>query len=182
MLPRPAPRLAARSRHLLRALVALLLAGVGADASAQASSAINAVATLGQGINVTVTRTLTWPAALLPGVASIVAATDATAAAVTLDGAGGDEVSVNFTFPSTLTGPGGATLPLDTWTLCYGTSSTQSACTAYPVASLPLVTRLPQAGGGVIYLWIGAAARPGSTQASGSYTGSLSVLALYTGN
>lgn len=176
----------ARRRRLAVSLLGVLvliaaLTAAATEAMGQSSGSINAVASVGNGVNVTATQALTWPGGLFPGVSTTIAATDPAAGAIELDGAGGDEVSVSFTFPSTLTGPGGTTLPLDTWTLCYGTTTTQGACTLYPVASLPLVQRLPKQGGR-LYLWVGTTARPGVAQTVGSYTGQLAVLALYTGN
>jgi hypothetical protein len=169
-----------RSFVLTTVALAALLGAPGRSARAQVSGQITAQAGLGAQVGVNGQQNLTWAGNAYPGVPKTVAATDPTAARFQLTGSPATaEMSVTVNPPTELAGPGGAMLAIDGWSLCVGSTATQSGCSAYAWASLPMVRRLVA---GQLYLWIGARVAPTPSQAAGTYVGVLEVVALFTGN
>ena len=119
---------------------------------------------------------------LFPGVPATVPRTDAVRAGqFDLRGRQRAEVRINFTLPGSLTAPGGRTLRL-TFAAGdggYSVNNTIGAATAFD-PRVPLVTRL--GNGGRLFVWLGGTALPTPTQAAGTYTGTLTLTAAYTGN
>ena len=120
--------------------------------------------------------------AVLPGVPEIVPWTDAAnAGRFSLTGAKNAEVRITFTLPAALIAPGGRTL-----TLQFGASdgafntqnSTAAASTFDP--RVALVTRFGQQGR--LFFWLGGRALPTTTQVAGTYDGTITLTAAYTGN
>lgn len=153
----------------------------GGAAVAQAQSAqISVQAGLGPQVAVTGQQNLTFGSGLFPGVTrSVDPRTGATAARFYITGVAGDEVSITVNAPSQLTGqvPG---LPIDTWRYCSGFTAVQASCVLE--TSMPFTRTLTVTTPGQLWVWIGATARPTAAQRAGLYTGTLELVAAYTGN
>jgi hypothetical protein len=112
---------------------------------------------------------------LTPGVPKTVLRTDAVGAA-RFDLLGGPNryVLVQLTLPTTMSGPGGATIPLRYGPGAAGYSETQAvaAQAAFDPAQ-SYQARLSNTGQGAVF--VGATASPAATQRPGSYTGTITL-------
>ncbi|HEU4699453.1 MAG TPA: hypothetical protein VFS40_09755 [Gemmatimonadales bacterium] len=119
-------------------------------------------------------RDLTFQS-LTPGVPKQIRRTDAVNAA-RFDLLGGPNrwVLVQFTLPTAMSGPGGATLPLTYGPAAAGYSETQTITTQTVFdPAQPYQARLSNTGRGAVFL--GATATPAPTQRPGSYTATVTL-------
>jgi hypothetical protein len=161
-------------RTAMRAGVAVLAAMAVAVGTGKAEAQ-------GRPLSVTGQNQLTF-ATVFPGVPEMVSYTDAVnAGAFQVRGIKDAEVALTFTLPSKLQAPGARTL-----NLLFGPSdgawnrlnSVATARTFDP--RVVLTVQLSQQGR--LFLWLGGTALPTATQAAGSYTGTVTLTAAYTGN
>lgn len=123
-----------------------------------------------------------------PYAAKTIAFTDNSAAGgrarFTLSGEGGAELSLTVNVPSTIAS-GGNTLPVGTFVLRRHTADSDVAGTDLSLASgdnTVTANLTGTAGGaGAMYLRVIGTATPGGAQATGSYTGIITVTVNYTG-
>lgn len=162
---------------LRTAFGALALAVLASDASAQGASVV-ASATVEQPLAVSGVRSLDF-GSVFAGVKKSIAYGAATGAKVSLIGVADADVNFSFTLPTALTS-GGNTLPIGGWTGCHNTVDAAAACTTFTPSSSAATARL-SAELGTLYVFIGATVSPTGTQLQGSYTGSVTITATYTG-
>ena len=130
----------------------------------------------GQGRPLTVTgaQSLSF-GTLLPGVPAVVSRTDAARSGqFAIQGPHGTQAQLNFTLPSVLSGPGGATLPVVFGGGDAGYSDSQNI--GSQVGFDPrqgFVITFGQQGRGSVFL--GGTARPAPTQRAGSYTATITL-------
>jgi uncharacterized protein DUF4402 len=153
----------------------LALAALATTANAQAS--INVTADVSTQLTVAGTRALDF-GTVFPGFTKAVAATNGSSGKFTLNGGPGAQVNVTFVLPTNLTS-GVNTLPIASWTGCRNTTDTPSGCLSFTPSATGITT--PLGTGGVLVLFVGASVTAGATQASGTYTGTVSITAAYTG-
>lgn len=171
---------------LAAALAAVALPGGASVAHAQssASGSITASAEIIAPISVTVTQaTLNFNRIVRGGPAKTITADSATSGRFYVQGAGGTGLSITVTLPATIDNAA-ATLPLSGLTATVGTSDA-SGNTALTLTSGSANTTQTLPGSGDterLYFRIGATATPGAgTTANGTYTGTISISAAYTG-
>ena len=145
---------------------------------AQAQSAtINATATVVTALTVTGNAPLAF-GNVYQGVNKPVAYADAGSGRMSIAGFNTAQVALTFTLPSNLTS-GAATLPIDTWDVARNTTNVTTGAASMAVTSGTPVNANLSAGN--LYLFIGATVRPGALQAAGSYSGTITLAAAYTG-
>jgi uncharacterized protein DUF4402 len=135
----------------------------------------------GRPLNVSGTQLLDF-GAVLPGVQQIVPWNDAASGGrFSITGAKGSEVRLTFTLPASLIATGGRTLPLQFGPSdgAWNTQNTAATASTFD-PRVPLVTRLSNQGR--LFFWLGGKALPSGTQAAGTYNGSITLTAMYTGN
>lgn len=116
---------------------------------------------------------------LLPGVPTTIAPTNsASCGEFTLTGNKNEMVSVSFSLPTYMTGPGGARLPLTFGgnSAGYSRSSSPSDETTFDPAQAQVV-QLAHNGTGALYL--GGTASPGTAQHAGSYLATVTLTATF---
>jgi hypothetical protein len=165
-----------RTPSVLRlALVALgSLCGV-ASAHAQNNASATVTATVQQPVTVSKNNDLSF-GNVFPGVDKSIAVTAGGAAKFTVAGQATTPVNLTFTIPGTITS-GGNNLTLGNWTGHYATTDVTSGGTTFtPSASATTATL---SGSGALYVYVGATAQPTTTQAAGSYSGSMTMTVVY---
>lgn len=105
-------------------LAVLALALVGTSVAQAQSANITATATVLTPLTLTGTANLAF-GNVFPGINKTVAAADATSGRFTIAGNPGSQVSMTFTLPTNLTGPG--TLAIATWTGEHNNTNTTGA-------------------------------------------------------
>jgi len=158
---------------LALASLALVLAG-----TAQAQSAtISATADVQVALTVAGTRALSFGAAF-PNTTRTIATTNPSAGYFTLNGANNAEVSITFpSLPTDLVN-GAINLPV-TFTSAWA-STLAGSQTAIGNMAAATLQRL-DASAGTLFVFVGGSVSP-TTQASGTYTGTVTLNAAYTGN
>jgi Domain of unknown function (DUF4402) len=145
-------------------------------ATAEAQSAnISATATVLSALNVTGAASLAF-GNVTPGVNKTVAIADAGAGRFDVVKAANSALTLSFTLPSTLSTGGGATLPIGTFTGAWNTSATTVGATAFTPAS---GTTTASTAGTTVSVYLGATVSPAAAQAAGSYTGTVTMSAVY---
>lgn len=151
-----------------------MLALPASRAEAQATSA-SVLAEVQRPISTTKTSDLDFEQ-VFPGIDKSVAVTSSKAAKFTILAQASSTINLTFALPANITS-GGHNLPIASWTARYNSSSTPTGGTDFtPSASITPVT---VAAGGEVYLFIGATAQPTYAQASGSYSGTLTLTVVY---
>jgi hypothetical protein len=156
---------------------ALALAVLAGDAAAQ-SARIVASATVERPLAVSGVRSLDF-GNVFAGVKKRVAYHAAAGAKVSLIGVADADVNFSFSLPTELIS-GANALPIGTWTGCHNTVDAAATCTTFTPSSSAATARL-SAELGTLYVFIGATVSPNGTQVQGSYTGSITITAAYTG-
>ena len=135
----------------------------------------------GRPLNATGTQQLNF-GSVFPGVQQIVPWSDpANGGRFSLTGRNRSEIQLIFTLPASLIAPGGRTLPLQFGPNDGAWNQQNAAGTAQTFdPRSPLVVRLSNQGR--MFIWLGGTARPSGTQTAGTYTGSITLTASYTGN
>jgi hypothetical protein len=153
-------------------LLALCLA---APAAAQNSASADVTATVQQPITVSKNNDLSF-GSVFPGVDKSIAVGAGGAAKFTVAGQASTPVNLTFTLPATLAS-GGNSLAIGSWSGHFsGTDQTTGGTTFTPNASATAATL---SAAGALYLYVGATAQPTVTQASGSYSGSMTMTVVY---
>lgn len=167
MSPRPAAR-----RLALVAFITLLGA---ASAQAQNNASATVTATVQQPITVTKNNDLSF-GSVFPGVDKSIAVTAGGAAKFSVAGQASTPVNLTFSIPATIAS-GGNDLTLASWTGHFApTDVTTGGTTFTPSAS---ATSATLSGSGALFVYVGATAQPTSTQASGSYSGNMTMTVVY---
>ena len=113
---------------------------------------------------------------MVPGTNKTVAVSDAAAAAFTITGNALGVVSLTFTLPSTIAS-GGNTMPLANWTGRRNTTNNAGAGTDFTPSASAVQGSLSASG--ELYVFVGATAQPGASQAAGSYSGTITLTVVY---
>lgn len=160
--------------RLFVALAAAALAVPGAVSAQAPSGSITATANVLSPLTVTGTEGLLFQD-VLPGVNMTVAPGDANDGAFLVSGALSESVLLNFTLPGTLTGPGA---PI---AIVFGTESAAWDNGGTPTPFDPATADVPADlnGSGSLTVRIGGTVQPAFNQASGSYTGSITLTVVY---
>lgn len=159
-----------------------LLAAVAAVetnvAQAQASSSITASATVAAALTAASIQNLAF-GTVIASFPRTVAATDATnAGIVRFTGGASAEVAVSFTaLPANLTS-GANSLPIS---YTAGYALTQAGVQTGFAPASGATTRLDGTSGD-LWVFVGGTVSPGAAQAAGTYSGTITVQAAYTGN
>lgn len=162
----------------------LVLAGLTAAAmlpsAANAQSAsIGARATVQAALTVSAVDSLILGAAF-PNTTRTVLPSDASSGSFSLAGAANAEVSLSFTLPASLSdGVNSLPISFSATSAGYNVANSRVGLTAFNPAVAQL-TRLDVATGN-LYVFIGGSVSP-TTEPAGSYTGSITLAAAYTGN
>ena len=175
-----------RSTRLLAAatLAAVAFAARPALAQSSATGTITATAEVIAPISLSVTgATLNFNKIVRGGSAKVITPDSATSGRFYVEGKGGTGLSITITLPATLTN-GAASMGVGTLTATAGTSDangntalTISSGSANTSQTLPGSTDTER-----LYFRIGATATPGAgTTATGTYSGTISISAAYTG-
>jgi hypothetical protein len=160
-------------------LAAVVLAAMPTRASAQTAT-MNAKATVVAPLSVspywsldfrTVTRNRT----------TTVPYNDIWSGAFSVNGLAGSQIAVSFSLPVTLDRMGGGgSMPIGAWTGCHNaTNSSGAGCATFTPSASALNLTIP---GGVRYFFIGASVTPALSLPNGSYVGTITLQATYTGN
>jgi hypothetical protein len=155
--------------------VVLALFCMAVPLAAQNSASANVTATVQQPITVTKNNDLSF-GSVFPGLDKSIAVTAGGAAKFTVAGQASTPVNLTFTLPATIAS-GGNTLTIASWTGHHATTDVTSGGTTFtPSAS---ATSATLSGTGGLFLYVGATAQPTVTQASGSYSGSMTMTVVY---
>lgn len=159
-------------------LAVLLIASIAAAASW--SPAASAQGNGGRPLSAISRQTLDF-GLLFSGTPSRVSRFDALRAGqFELRGAKGSEIRVDLGLPATMTGPGGAKLPLQFVPGDGGYARDGIIGTAAPFdPGAPLITTLSD--NGRLYLYLGGTATPAAAQSAGTYSGTVILTIAYTG-
>jgi hypothetical protein len=143
--------------------------------AAQNNASATVTATVQQPITVSKNSDLSF-GSVFPGVDKSIAVTAGGAAKFTIAGQASTPVNLTFTIPATIASSGN-TLTLASWTGHHATTDVTSGGTTFtPSAS---ATSATLSGSGALYVYVGATAQPTSTQAAGSYSGSMTMTVVY---
>ncbi|MGH7658975.1 MAG: DUF4402 domain-containing protein [Gemmatimonadales bacterium] len=162
-------------------LVAILSLAAG-TAQAQVNSAtINATAIVQAPLNVVGATDLDF-GQVLPGVAKAVAVSDATpgtsqAGRFDVTGAADANINLTFTLPVNLVS-GGNTLPIGTWTGYHNDANSASVGGASFTPSAA-ATATTMSSTGTKFVFVGATVSPVTSQAAGTYTGTVQMTVDY---
>ena len=157
--------------------VAALAALVAAPLAAQSAS-IQATATVVTPLVVTAGQNLAF-GNVFQGVARTIPRTDANSGRFSLTGFQNSQVALTFTLPATLAS-GSNTMPINLWDIGVNGTNAAAGSTGLTVTSgTPVTTNLVS---GALWVFVGARVQPTASQAAGSYAGTISLVAAYTGN
>jgi len=168
-----------------------LLSTCGAVAAAAALSVTTARAQTSASSNVTATATVAGAltaatvqglgfGTVIPNFNRTVLPTDPTAGIVEFSGALGSEVNVSFTsLPANLSDGASHTLPIGSYSAGFAATQAGSQTGFTPASGA--TTRL-DAGSGNLYVFVGGTVSPAAAQVAGTYTGTITIQAAYTGN
>jgi hypothetical protein len=146
-------------------------------------------ALVGEAVAVTALRDLVF-GRTFPGVNRVVAPTNATAGGpqaglVFVKGQKNKDVLVSFVLPDYLTN-GTNNLAIDSFTGCHNPTNTTTGCTTFtPTFGGTVMTLIgnpadpPPKTNGYQYIFLGATVHPSASQASGTYSGTVTVNVVY---
>jgi hypothetical protein len=170
-------------KSLLSSVVAgaavLTLALAPRSAAAQATASITAQADVQVALTATALGNLDFGAAF-PGTTRNVLPTDAASGSFQIAGAAGAGVSIGFTLPANLTN-GGNNLPItfSATSAARNTTNSRTGATAFDPSTTQTATLDGTTGN--LFLFVGGSVSP-TTQPSGTYTGTITLTASYTGS
>ena len=143
--------------------------------AAQNSASADVTATVQQPITVTKNSDLSF-GSVFPGLDKSIAVTAGGAAKFTVSGQASTAVNLTFSLPSTITS-GGNSMTVGTWVGHFsGTDQTTGGTAFTPGASATAATL---SGTGALFVYVGATVQPTVSQASGSYSGSMTMTVVY---
>ena len=165
-----------RTATLLSAVLAAALSLGAATVEAQANSAnIQATATVLSAITVTGASNLVF-GNVTPGVNKTIGIADGGAGRFDVAKADGSGVTVSFTLPTDLS-DGANNLPIGSWTGGWNTSATPAGATAFTPSAGG--TNTAATAGTALSVYVGATVSPAAGQAAGSYSGTVTMSAIY---
>ena len=142
---------------------------------AQNNASATVTAAVQQPITVTKDNDLSF-GNVFPGIDKSIAVTAGGAAKFTVAGQASTPVNLTFTLPATITSSGN-NLTLANWTGHHATTDVTTGGTTFtPSAS---ATSATLSTSGAMYVYVGSTAQPTSTQAAGSYSGTMSMTVVY---
>jgi hypothetical protein len=163
-----------RTATVLSAVLAAGLSFGAAAVEAQTSANIQATATVLSAVTVTGIQDLQF-GNVTPGVNKTVAIADAGAGRFDVTKAASQGLTLSFTLPTDLS-DGTNNLPIGTWTAGWNTSATPAGANGFdPVAGTNTVAT-PGTG---ITVYVGATVSPAGAQVAGSYSGTVTMSAIY---
>ena len=158
--------------------VTVALATAPAAASAQAS--ITATANVATALTVAAGNNLDF-GMVIPGFSKAIAVSDATAGTFSMVGGAGAEVLFSFSsLPANLTDGLGNNLPISSYTGVHNTVSDPVAGAVTFTPSVGATVNLSGTGG--LFVFIGGTADAAASPPNGTYTGTVTLTAAYTGN
>ena len=164
-----------RTATVLSALVAAGLTVGAASAEAQNSASIQATATVLSALTVAAGNNLQF-GNVTPGVNKTVAITDAGAGTFTVTKAATSGVTLSFTLPTNLAS-GTDLLPIGSWSGAWNTSATTVGAAAFTPSGAGTNTTVT--AGTSLTVFVGATVSPIALQPAGTYTGSVTMSAVY---
>jgi Domain of unknown function (DUF4402) len=164
-----------RTATVLSAVLAAGLSLGAATAEAQNSANIQATATVLSAVTVAAGNDLQF-GNVTPGVTKTVAIADAGAGRFDVTKAASQGVTLSFTLPTNLTS-GANNLPIGSWTGGWNTTATPAGATGF-TPSLG-GTNTAATPGNNIFVYVGATVSPAAAQVAGSYTGTVTMSAVY---
>ena len=165
-----------RTATVLSAAVAVGLS-LGAGAlQAQTSANINATATVLAALSVTGASDLQF-GNVTPGVNKTVAIADAGAGRFDISKAVNSGVALSFTLPASLSDGGVNTLQIGSWTGGWNTSATPAGATTFTPDAAG--TNTAATAGTTLSVYVGATVTPAGGQPAGSYSGTVTMSAIY---
>ncbi len=157
---------------------AALLGAAPSDADAQAS--ITATANVAAALTVTAGQDLDF-AMVIPGFTKTIAVNDPTAGTFSMSGGAGAEVNFSFSsLPANLQDALLNNLPITSYSGVHNTVNDPVAGAVLFTPSAGATTNL--SGTGELYLFIGGVADATGPTPNGTYTGTITLTAAYTGN
>ncbi len=164
-----------RTATVLSAALAAAFSLGAATAEAQNSANIQATATVLSAVTVAAGTNLQF-GNVTPGVNKTIAIADGGAGRFDVTKAANQGVTLSFTLPATLAS-GANTLPIGTWTGGWNTSATPAGATTFTPS--PAGTNTTATAGTAISVYVGATVAPAAAQVAGSYTGTVTMSAIY---
>ncbi len=161
-------------------VVVVLLAAAGTQAAQAQSASISATATVQQALTIAAAGNLAF-GSVFPGVAKVVAPSDAASGAWTLTGAANAEVTLTFTLPANLTDASSNNLPISFGAASAGHNTVNSRAGLTLVNPTAVGTTRLDGVSGNLYVFIGGSVSP-VAQPAGAYSGSITLATAYTGN
>lgn len=147
--------------------------------SAQAQS-ITATANVATALTVTAGNDLDF-GLVIPGFTKTIAVSDATAGTFSVSGGAAAEVNFSFSsLPATLDDGSGNVLPISSYSGVHNTANDPVAGATTFTPSSGATTNL--SGTGLLYIFVGGVADATGSPPNGTYTGTITLTAAYTGN
>ena len=167
-----------RRSALILALSGVVLATLMTPSAAKAQASITATATVASALTLTAGNDLDFQL-VIPGFTKIVAVTGATAGTFSITGGAGAEVNFSFTsLPDPLTF-GANNLPI-TYAGVHNTVNDPGAGATAFTPSAGATTNL--SGTGELYIFMGGTVDATASPLNGTYTGTVTLTAAYTGS
>lgn len=158
----------------------LAAAPLTAPASASGQASITATANVATAIVVNAGNDLDF-ATVVPGFTKTVAVSDATAGTFSMSGGAGAEVNFSFSsLPANLQDAALNNLPITTYTGVHNTLNDPVAGAVSFTPGAGATTNL--SGTGELYIFVGGTADATASPPNGTYTGTVTLTAAYTGN
>jgi len=167
-----------RRSALFLALSGVVLATLMTPSAAKAQASITATANVASALALTAGNDLDFQL-VIPGFTKTVLVTDVTAGTFTINGGAGSEVSFSFSsLPANLTDGGGNNLPI-VYTGVHNTANDAATGAAFPpgAGDITVLSAL-----GELYLFLGGTVDATASPPNGTYTGTVTLTAAYTGN
>lgn len=159
------------------AVAALALAP---NAAAAQTGSITATANVLTPLTVTGVNNLDF-GNVYPGVNASVAPTAATAGSFTIAGVAGAQITLTFTLPTNLQDAALDNLPISFATTDAASNQANSQAGAGVIDPNQVLTTNLDATTGNYYVWIGGTVAPTGSQPAGTYNGTITLTAAYTG-
>lgn len=148
--------------------------------SAQAQASITATANVATALTVTAGNDLDF-GLVIPGFTKTIAVTDATAGTFSMSGGAAAEVNFSFSsLPANLDDGLGNLLPISSYSGVHNTANDPVAGATAFTPSSGATTNL--SGTGLLYIFVGGVADATGSPPNGTYTGTITLTAAYTGN
>ena len=148
--------------------------------SAEAQASITATANVATALTVTADNDLDF-GLVIPGFTKTIAVADATAGAFSMSGGAAAEVNFSFSsLPANLDDGSGNLLPISSYSGVHNTANDPVAGATTFTPSSGATTNLSATG--LLYIFVGGVADATASPPNGTYTGTITLTAAYTGN